>query len=123
MTMAACRQPPADLLRETIERAHSWTSGADTAVELWTRGLVPSGFARIALQDAQKGLEGERARLGRRPDVLTDARGSEAVRALDAASVAASRLGAALPHDRGEVAAARDALRAADRDLQAAAAR
>jgi hypothetical protein len=123
MTMPACRPRPTDLLREATESAHSWISAADLAADLWTRGLVPSGFARIALQDAQKGLEGERARLGRKPVVLKDARVAEGIRALDAASVAVSRLAASLPRDQGEVTAAREALRAADRDLQAAASR
>jgi len=120
MMLPACRKPPAEVLREAAERGHSWIQGADMAADLWTRGLVPAGFTRIAVQDAQKGLEAERAVLGRRADVLKDARVAEAVRVLDAASVAASRLAAALPRDRAGVAAARDALRAADRDLQAA---
>jgi hypothetical protein len=119
LTLPGCRKPPAELLREATESGHSWIQGADMAADLWTRGLAPGGFTRIAIQDAQKGLEAERARLGRSADVLRDARVAEAVRVLDAASVAASRLAAALPRDRGEVAAAREALRAADRDLQA----
>jgi hypothetical protein len=120
MTTPACRPRPADLLREATERAHSWIQGAEMAADLWTRELVPSGFARIAVQDAQKGLEAERGRLGRKAEILKDPRVAEAVRALDAASVAASRLTAALGRDPGAVTAARDALHAADRDLQAA---
>jgi len=65
MTLAACRKPPAALLRDVAESAHSWIQGADMAADLWTRGLVPAGFTRIAVQDAQKGIEAERARLGR----------------------------------------------------------
>jgi len=119
-TLAACRKPPAALLRDVAESAHSWIQGADMAADLWTRGLVPAGFTRIAVQDAQKGIEAERGRLGREAEALKDSRGVEAVRALDAASVATSRLAAALPRDGDGVRAARDALRAADRALQAA---
>ena len=120
LTILACRRPPPAVLREATEGAHSWIAGAEMAVDLWTAGLVPSPLARIAVRDAQRGLETQRASLGRRADVMKDPRVAEAVRALDAASVAASRLGAALARDGGEVAASREALRAADRALQAA---
>ena len=120
LALAGCRAAPADALRETAERGHSWIAAADLAVDLWRRGLVPSGFARVALQDTQRGLEAERARLGKQARLMKDARVEEAVRALDAASAAASRLAAAAGPEGEAVAAAREALRASDRALQSA---
>jgi hypothetical protein len=110
-------------VRETAERAHSWIAGADLAVDLRRRGLVPPGFTRVALQDAHRGLEAERARLGQPARLMVDPRVEEAVRALDAASAAASRLAGTETPDGAAVAAAREVLLSSDRALQAAAGR
>jgi hypothetical protein len=123
LAVVACRRPPSDVLGESAERAHSWIAGAEMTADLWTSGRVPSGFAQVALRDAQRGLEAERARLGRKAEVMKDPRVAEAVSALDAASVAASRMGAALTRGGDERAAARGEIRSADHRIQTAARR
>jgi hypothetical protein len=119
--LLACGSSPDQVLREAVEKAGSWMSGADATAELWIGRRVPSAFALVALQDAERGLEAERTRLGRKPDVLADSRVAAALRALDAASVATSRMRSALARaDGGEVAQRRGELRRAANELQAA---
>jgi hypothetical protein len=124
-TAAGCRPSPAKALRETAQRAHSWIAGADLAADHWTRGTVPSALLRVALDDARRGLEAERARLGRSAELMKDARVEEAVRSLDEASTAASRMrdAASRAADPAAIEAARRELWEADRRLQSASAR
>jgi hypothetical protein len=96
LCVAGCGASPREQLDAALEPVLSWLATARTLIDHWSAGRVSTRFARTTLQASQQSLERERARLASSPSSLSDGNVAATVRLLTEATVATSRIWAAL---------------------------
>jgi hypothetical protein len=96
---AACSGGPEKAMREAAESARSWAAAARVAADAWTAHRVGRGYARAALEAAQRGLEEERSTLAASPANLADARVSATAQDIGRLSALVATMGESVRND------------------------
>jgi hypothetical protein len=95
LALAGCSSPQRKLTQGS-EAALSWSATVHEVVRQWTGRLVPTAFAKTALQAAQQSLEQERTTLAASPKDMADEKIAAAAALMGSMSATVARMSRAV---------------------------